>query len=390
MKKAHHRLRRLAAFLIGLVFLASGLLKLLDPVGTGLIVSEYLKFFHLGFLQGAAKPLGMVLSLVEAVTGAALVAGVYRKLIAVVASVLILFFTVVTFILWIANPEMDCGCFGEAIHLTHTQTFLKNLVLLALALVTFLPFQNFGVPRKGKKVAFWLAVPSLIFALWYNDRHLPMIDFTEFAPGVELFASLDNDYQAMDGKVPTFIYERDGQRGSFSLENLPDSTWTFVGVDTLSRSGPYRNESKPVLSFRDAEGTYQDERAVLGKVMVFSVYDPSDADWDRIRTQSAEAASLGASPMVLTVPGEGIPQDMTVYFGDYKPLITLNRANGGAVYFNNGELIAKWSPRDVPEGSDLEGILQRDPVDASTDFAAKRRIKAQGFALYLLALLVLL
>lgn len=390
MKKAHHRLRRLAAFLIGLVFLASGLLKLLDPVGTGLIISEYLKFFHIGFLQGAAKPLGMVLSLVEAVTGAALVAGVYRKLMAAVASVLILFFTVITLILWMANPAMDCGCFGEAIHLTHAQTFLKNLVLLALALVAFLPFQNFGVPRKGKVVAFWLAVPSLVFALWYNDRHLPMVDFTEFAPGVELFASLDNDYQAVDGKVPTFIYERDGQRGSFSLDNLPDSTWTFVAVDTLSRSGSYHSEAKPVLSFRDAEGEYQDERAVLGKVVVFSVYDPDRADWDRLRTQFPQVASLDATPLVLSVPGEGIPADMTVYYADYKPLITLNRANGGAVYFNNGELIAKWSPRDVPEGSDAEGFLQRDPVDASTDFVVSRRIKAQGFALYLAALLLLL
>lgn len=388
MKKAHHRLRRLCAFLIGLVFLASGLLKLLDPVGTGLIISEYLKFFHIGFLQGASKALGMGLSLLEAATGAALVTGVFRKTTAIVTSVLVLFFTAVTFILWLANPEMDCGCFGEAIHLTHAQTLLKNLVLLALALVAFLPFQNFGVPRRGKYVAFFLALPSLVFALWYNHRHLPMIDFTEFAPGVELFASLDNDYQEMDDQVPTFIYERDGQRGSFSLNNLPDSTWTFVGVDTLSRSGLYKSEAKPVLSFRDAEGTYEDERAVLGKVMVFSVYDPAKADWERIGSQAAEARSCGATPLLLTVPGENVPQD--VYFADYKPLITLNRANGGATYFNDGELVAKWSPRDVPEGSDLKGLLERDPVDVSTEFTVQRRIKAQGFALYLVALLLLL
>ena len=388
MKKAHHRLRRFCAILIGLVFLASGLLKLLDPVGTGLIVSEYFKFFHLGFLQGTAKALGMVLSLVEATTGAALISGVFRKTTAVVTSVLVVFFTIVTLILWIANPEMDCGCFGEAIHLTHGQTLLKNVVLLALAAAAFIPFQNFGVPRKGKYVAFFLAVPSLVFALVHNARHLPMIDFTEFAPGTELFASLDNDYQEMDGKVPTFIYERNGQRGSFTLDALPDSTWTFVGVDTLSRSGMYKNASKPVLSFRDADGEYQDELAVLGKVMVFSVYDPEDADWDRIRTQAAEARVCGATPLILAVPGEDTPED--VYLADYKPLITLNRANGGATYFNDGELISKWSPRDVPEGEELRSLLDREPVVASTDFIVGRRIRAQGFALYLLALLLLL
>ena len=388
MKKAHHRLRRFCAVVIGLVFLASGLLKLLDPVGTGLIVSEYFKFFHLGFLQGTAKALGMVLSLVEATTGAALISGVFRKTTAVVTSILVVFFTIVTLILWIAKPEMDCGCFGEAIHLTHGQTLLKNVVLLALSAVAFIPFQNFGVPRKGKYVAFFLALPSLIFALCHNARHLPMIDFTEFAPGTELFASLDNDYQEMDGKVPTFIYERNGQRGSFTLDALPDSTWTFVGVDTLSRSGMYKNAAKPVLSFRDAEGEYQDELAVLGKVMVFSVYDPEDADWDRIRTQAAEARISGATPLILAVPGEDTPED--VYLADYKPLITLNRANGGATYFNDGELISKWSPRDVPKGEDLKEVLDREPVSLSTDFITGRRIKAQGFALYLLALLLLL
>ena len=387
MKKAHHRLRRFCAILIGLVFLASGLLKLLDPVGTGLIVGEYFKFFHLGFLQGASKGFGMFLSLLEAVTGAALVSGVYRRLTAAVAAILVLVFTVITFILWIANPEMDCGCFGEAVHLTHGQTLLKNVVLLVLAVVAFVPFQNFGVPRKRKKVAFALAALSLVFALWYNARHLPMIDFTEFAPGTELFASLDNDYQAMDGKVPTFIYERNGQRGSFTLDGLPDSTWTFVGVDTLTRSGMYKNASKPVLSFRDAEGEYQDELAVLGKVVVFSVYDPVKDDWDRIRAQAADARAAGATPLVISVLGDSVSQD--AYLADYKPLITLNRANGGATYFNDGELISKWSPRDVPEGEELRALLEREPVSASTDFIVGRRIKAQGFALYLLALLLL-
>ena len=388
MKKAHHRIRRLAAVLIGLVFLASGLLKLLDPVGTGLIVSEYFKFFHLGFLQGTAKGFGMVLSLLEAITGAALISGVFRRLTAIVTSILLVFFTTVTIILWIANPDMDCGCFGEAIHLTHGQTLLKNLILLVLAAVAFIPFQNFGVARKGKKVAFAIAALSLVFALWYNARHLPMIDFTEFAAGSELFASLDNDYQEMDGKVPTFIYERNGQRGSFTLDNLPDSTWTFVAVDTLTRSGLYKTASKPVLSFRDAEGDYQDELAVLGKVIVFSVYNPDKADWDRIRTQAAEARTAGATPLILTVPGENAPQE--VYYADYKPLITLNRANGGATYFNDGELISKWSPRDVPSGDDLRNLLDREPVGASTDFIVGRRIKAQGFTVYLLALLLLL
>ena len=44
----------------------------------------------------------------------------------------------------------------------------------------------------------------------------------------------------------------------------------------------------------------------------------------------------------------------------------------------------------MPEGEELRRVLDREPVGMSTDFIVGRRIKAQGFALYLLALLLLL
>ena len=59
-------------------------------------------------------------------------------------------------------------------------------------------------------------------------------------------------------------------------------------------------------------------------------------------------------------------------------------------YNNDGDLITKWGPRAFPDGEDLKWILDREPVAASIDFITGRRIKAQGFALYLLALLLLL
>ena len=384
----YHRLQKVAAALVGTTLFVSGSFKLMDPVGTGLIVDEYWKLFHLGFMAPASQVFGLLLSLTEALLGVALTTGLFRKTVRIAAASLVGFFTLITAVLAILNPVMDCGCFGEAIHLTHGETLLKNLVLVALALIAFIPFQNFGVPRKGKYAAFALAVLSLIYALWYNARHLPMIDFTEFSPGTELFASLDNDYQALDDKVPTFIYERNGQRGSFTLDALPDSTWTFVAVDTLTRSGMYKNASKPVLSFRDEAGTYQDELAVLGKVIVFSVYDPAKVDWTLLRAQAADAQDAGATALILTVPAENVPQG--VYYADFKPLITLNRANGGATYFEEGEVISKWSPRDYPEKERLQDLLDREPVSVSTDFIVPRRIKAQGFTVYLLALLLLL
>lgn len=394
MKAAHHRTRRICAILIGIVFLASSLLKLMDPVGTGLIVTEYLHFFHLSFLSGAAKIFGAILALVEGSLGAALVTGVYRKTAAIATWALLGIFTVITLILWIFNPTMDCGCFGEAIHLTHFQSFLKNIVLLVLACGAFIPMTQFGIPFTRKKVSFALSVIALVIALWYSWKHLPLIDFTEFASGVELYASLDNDYQKEDGLFPTLIYEKDGQRGSFT-GLLPDSSWTFVGLDTLQRNGRYLPGNKPMLSFTDAAGEYQDEKAVLGKVVLFSVYNPERADWKRLEQQAETAINAGAKAFVLAAASPeildelSVPPSLEIYYADYKTLLTLNRANGGGSYFSNGELVKKWAPCDAPKAAEMQVMLASDHIDVSTQHVIKRRILAQGFCLYLAALLIL-
>ena len=389
-------LKRLCAVLVGIVFLLGGLLKLMDPVGAGLQVKEYLSFFHLGFLHGGAKAIGILLSLTEGITGIALITGVRRRLTAWVTAVLVGFFTLVTLILWIANPAMHCGCFGEAIHLTHGETLIKNLILAVLTAFAFLPkVPEADVPVR-KKAAFWMAAASLVITLWYNGRHLPLLDFTVYSPGVELYASLDNPYQAEDGLVTTYIYEKDGQTGSFTPEFMPDSTWTYVRTDTLERSGYHRPAVTPILSFSDADGRYQDELAVLGRVIVFSVYAPEKADWQRLLGQYETARRAGASTFVLvgSVPEEmdrlGVPPELTLYYADPKELMTFNRANGGGTYVNNGEIVTKWAPCDAPKSGEMEALIYRNPVDASTAFVSHRRILAQGFCLYLAALLLLL
>jgi hypothetical protein len=60
-------------------------------------------------------------------------------------------------------------------------------------------------------------------------------------------------------------------------------------------------------------------------------------------------------------------QEVVLYgpSGDYVPadrksLMTLNRSNGGAVYFNDGTIVAKWSNLELPE-VDLAAVLEEDP-----------------------------
>lgn len=405
----HFRLRRLCAFIIGVVFLAAGIFKLLDPVGAGLVMEGYLKFFHLGFLLPAAKATAVAFALLESFLGAAMISGVWRKPVALAASALIVFFTILTLLLAIFNPVSltDCGCFGEVIHLTNFQTFLKNLALLALALTAFLPYKHFGKNRKRKYVSFGIVSASIVAFTVYSLSSIPLVDYTEFTPGCELLASVkgDGDEESANYKA-TIIYEKNGQEGAFDLDNLPDSTWNYVRTETIRINNGDIEDNEPSLSFSDQYGEYRDELAAEGNVLAVSVYAPEKVRskvWARIADAVEAAGSAGFTPLLLTATTmadlEKLPQiadedrsrlTASAYIADRKTLITLNRSNGGATWFSDGQLIRKFAAGKLPSAEDLKNMSEDDPTEEMLHSSTKDRLHFQGFLLYVFALLLIL
>lgn len=357
-KQYMRTIRRFSAVLIGIVFFVSGMLKLMDPVGTSLIVEEYLKFFRLGFLHFADYALGACLALAETILGAALITGVWKKAVGITVLAFLGFFTIVTLILLVFNPVMDCGCFGEAVHLTHLQSFLKNLVLLALWALAYIPMRSLEPTRKIKYGSFGLvAVSSLLFFL-YSSLSLPLIDFTDYRPGTELMSWEDVDFSS--GELPT------------------------------------------VLSFSDVDGNYVDSLALSGRVLAVSAFDParlSDAKWSDIESVVRSSRQEGYLPLVLvsSTPSQiealagGSPDLLSsVYFADRKTLLTLNRSNGGYTYIADGQIIRKWSSRKAPSRDYLAEISDDDPVEVFVSTSNSSSLKFQGFMLYVFAVMLLL
>lgn len=361
MKSFYKALRRFCAFLIGIVFFVAGVLKVMDPVGTGLIVTEYLKFLHLPFLVFCAKALGVVLALLETLVGAALVTGVFRKPAGLVSGLMLLFFTVLTLILWIVNPSMDCGCFGEALHLTHLQSLLKNVALDLLWVIAFVPMRDLGVPKRMKKVSFALAAVSVLLFSMYSVLSIPSVDFTPYAPGMELYGAPGAD---------------DDPSWDVS-ENLPAT-----------------------LSFCNAGWEYCDSLACSGKVLAVSVYEPEKVTgegWNRISSMLDEAQDAGFTGLLLVastpermeqaVPG---PVLMRCFYADRKTLLTLNRSNGGATMILDGQIGRKWASRSLPSEDDFLRLAKADPTEETMKFTSEGRIRLQAFLLYVTAVMVLL
>lgn len=160
------KLQRLCATIVGLVFLLAGIFKIFDPVGAGLVLEEYFRLVHLDFLLPVAKPLAVAVALFESLLGAALISGIRRVAVAFVTTVLLGFFTLLTLALAIFNPDIDCGCFGEVVHLTHLQSLLKNVVLMALSLSLPSTRTGISVPTRSARIFPSALPPSCLQVSW--------------------------------------------------------------------------------------------------------------------------------------------------------------------------------------------------------------------------------
>ena len=385
------RMKRLCGFITGFVFFLSGIVKLMDPVGAGLVMKEYYAFLHLGFLGFSAKFMGVFFALAETVIGTALITGVWRRVVAQCAIVLQSFFTLLTLLLVIFNPEMDCGCFGEAIHLTHGETFIKNIILLTLLLTYYIPRKHLGNTKKKKYVSFALVTISVLAFTVYSWVYIPMIDFTAYKAGAELQAGAT--VNADDLYESVFTYEKNGIQQDFTLGHLPDSTWTFVNVSTRLKEG-HEDALVGLSFFNETTGEYMDTLAIEGKVMVVSVYDPdiSAKKWNKIENFIRRSQDAGFTTILLTTSTEEIPTVLAAvaYTSDYKTLISLNRSNGGVTYFNDGELVRKWARVNAPSRTELADLQNTDATEIAIAKDSKGSLGFQGFLLYVFAVMLLL
>ncbi len=403
-----NKARRFCAVVLGLVFFVAGILKLMDPVGTTLIIREYLNFLHIGFLSGIAGFIAEFFASLETLLGICLITGVFRIVTAWASSILIWGFTLLTLLLWILNPNMDCGCFGEAFHLTHFQSFAKNIILCLLALGGFLPYKDLGKPKNSKYVTFALTTAAVIAFAAYSLMFIPMLELTPFNLSSRLEAAEGLPDANEDEYISTFIYEKNGKTGVFTLNNIPDSTWTFVEAKPIKREDNIDESEFPRLSFRDADGEYRDTLAAKGLVMAISVPEPkkmSTARWENTAELLKKSADAGFTSLLLVgsfpeqlveiIRNAGVDQAAAmeiltnVYYSDYKTLISLNRSNGGAVYFNDGNLISKWAARDLPGAKKLAKLVRQDDTEVMLDSDSKGKLTFEAFMLYTLALMLI-
>lgn len=358
-----------ARILLGVVFMFSGFVKAVDPLGTVYKIEDYLKAFG-GFFTDL-MPLAMVAALVmiafEWVLGVCLVMNVWTKWTQWLALLFMLVMTPLTLYLAIANPVSDCGCFGDAVVLTNWQTFAKNVVLMLLV-IALLILSRYNPNQWNKWVNcgfFSVALVTVFGFMTYNLLHLPVMDFRPYALGNNIPEMMEvPDDAPADEYLVTFIYEKDGQQQEFTLENYPkgDSTWTFVDQKSvLVKKGfePAIHDFE-LLLVDEEEGLYDityDVMEAEEDVMLVVMYDLGKTNTrqaHRLNGLYEEAMAAGMSFYAVTGSGETeIMAFRTMYGAEYPfcvcdpvTLKTVVRANPGVVVLRQGTIVEKYNLRN--------------------------------------------
>ena len=388
-------IRAISRFVIGVTFILSGFLKAMDPVGGALKIDEYLKAFHLGFMDFISMPAAILLACTEFLIGVCVLKGIRMKFFSGAALVFTSFFTLLTLYSAIFNPVQDCGCFGEAIHLTNWHTFYKNIVLLLCSTVIFCQRLKFKpIASYSWEKIYITAYASFIFAITlYALTFLPQIDFGEFKPGTDVMAQMSD--QSEVSYEATFIYSKDGVEQEFTLDNLPDSTWSFVETRTALASGNDVNAGTLNFILRDNNGyDITQEIVELGQPLFFiSIYNPDRLSGHRIAKMNIlgdSIATKGAALYILNGTSAEIQDSRyPVLQTDYKTAMALNRSNGGLTYMNDGIIVKKWPACSYP-ASRLDNIIEEDSEILTANVTMKEQLFAEVcIAIILMMILII-
>ena len=399
-------LTTLMRLVVGGLFVFSGFTKAVDPWGTCYKITDYLNAMGMEQWGNTALFLAVALAALEFMVGIAIVVGAYRRSSVVIALLMMAVMTPVTLWLAISDAVPDCGCFGDALHLSNWATFFKN-VLLILGLIYLLMFNKSLRGVYGPAVHWMVMAVSFAMVMavaYYGYFVQPLIDYRPYPVGTRL-ASMDaagsEDENSEDDFI--FIYSRDGVEQEFTIDSLPDEEdgWEYVTRYHARRPQGkiiiQKGASPSSIAIMDDEGNdvtidvlTRNRHMVLllfpdllqvGVVHSFALNELNDAalvaDADVVALTPASAQEIEQWKDISMA-------SYPIYNMDDSELKMIARGNPAVVYLEDGTI--KWK-RTL---TSLENVEQPVELNRLSDDYDADGIMTRLMAAFLLALLAIL
>ncbi|WP_297815233.1 MauE/DoxX family redox-associated membrane protein [uncultured Polaribacter sp.] len=312
---------QLARIIVGALFIFSGFVKLVDPIGSKYKFQEYFSedVLNLEFLIPYALPFAIILIVAEILLGVMILIGYKSKLTVWSLFLLTLIFLFLTWYSAYYNKVTDCGCFGDAIKLSTWETFYKNIILIGLIIVLLLKVAFIKPIFKGKTpmIITFLSLALFLFTVKHVLTHLPLIDFRAYAIGKNIPEGM---VFPADGSIaPVHDFMLEDAQADLAPELLRQEKVMLVIVYNLDKAD--------VNGFRAIK-----EIGIKAKKKGYTVYGVSASFSD---------------DLVLAKEKYNLPFDFL--FCDETTLKTMIRANPGVIILNKGTVVEKKNWVDVEE-----------------------------------------
>ena len=380
----------LCRIIVAVTFIFSGFVKAIDPIGTQYKLQDYLGAIGMaGILPNwTLLAVAVFLAAIEFCIGIFLLFAIQRRLISKLTVAFMAFMTMVTVWIVVADPVKDCGCFGDALHLTNTETLIKNIVLLVCSLVImYRPLAMFRFVSKSNQ---WIVTNyTIVFILVSSGLslyYLPIFDFRPYHIGVNIPRGMEIPKGA---KLPqfktTFIMEKNGQRKEFTLDNYPDASWKFIDSKTVQTSEGYIppihdfsiTDNKTGLDLTNSVLSHKGYTFLLIAPHLETADDSNFGDIDKLYEYAQSygipfycltASTTKAIKRWIDLTGAEYPFCIT----DEAVLKTIIRSNPGLLLLKDGTIINKWSHNNLPNEAKLSrpisqsslGKMPKDSVPA--------------------------
>jgi len=355
--------RIISRILVGLVFIFSGFVKGVDPLGTAYRITDYFQAYHMDWAIPLSLTLSIILCSFEFVLGILLVLNVKMKQTSWLVLLMMSFFTIVTFVDAIHNLVPDCGCFGDAVKLTNWQTFYKNVFLMVFVFILFFGRKKDIPWFTNTRERLIIATFSFLF-IWfsvYNYRNLPIINFRPWKVGNKMLS--DNPQPIKNYLI--YKNKQTGETKEYLSSELPwqDTVWMANWeYDTIRVENPNKS-SLGSFSIVDSSGSDYTEHFVRNPEFQFFVAanDLRTADkevFKKISIFNEKAKAKGISLIVLTgnspdeidkFKKEVNITDLEFYSSDDISLKAMIRSNPGLVLLKKAVVLGQWHYRNFPE-----------------------------------------
>ena len=376
---------------LALTFILSGFVKAVDPLGTQYKLNDYLEAMHLDAMVPDLATLAgsVLLAAMEFCLGVFLLFAIHRRLVSRLLVLVMGIMTALTVWIYIADPVSDCGCFGDAVVLTNGQTLLKNIILLAAAIVVAL--WPLDMMRFISKTNQWIVINyTAVFILiieGYALYDLPQFDFRPYHVGANIMKGMEIPEGAEQPEFETtFIMEKNGERREFGLDNYPDSTWTYIDTKTIQTKQCY---VPPIhdFSMTSLDGEDLTEEILTNQGYTFLLVSPhledaDDSQLDLINQVYEYAEDNGYPFYCLTASGEqGINRWRDITGAEYPycltdetTLKTVIRSNPGMLLLKDGTIIRKWSHNRLPDEYALDKPLEQSELGQMPEDSVPKKI----------------